>query len=293
MKKLDKHANQENVLIFLHIPKAAGSTLHRIIEKQYEPSTIFTIPSFYSSKEEFRQAAEFQLKEIKVLKGHMFFGLHEVLPNPSTYITFLRDPVERIISHYYYVLQNPIHYLYKDVKANNMSLKEYAGSGLSLELDNGQTRFIAGFNFLDHSQPASQEMLEVAKQNLKSHFAVVGIVEEFNKSLITLRKRFDWKTPFYVKENTTKNRLKKKIISKDTLEVIKKYNELDIELYRYAKDIFEDLVNQQDASFEREIKVFNLLNGVYQTYRGLYASSRLAELKMMGRCQSNEVEQYF
>jgi hypothetical protein len=284
MKKLDKDANQEHVLIFLHIPKAAGSTLHRIIEKQYEPSTIFTIPSFYSSKEEFRQAAEFQLKEIKVLKGHMFFGLHEVLPNPSIYITLLRDPVERIISHYYYVLRTPIHYLYKDVKTKNMSLKEYACSGLSVELDNGQTRLISGFNFLDHSQPASQEMLEVAKQNLKSQFAVVGIVEDFNKTLMLLKKEFGWKMPFYVKENTTKNRLLKERVSKETLAVIKKHNELDIELYRYAKDIFEDLVNQQDASFEREIKLFNLLNGVYQTYRGVYASSRLAALKMMGRC---------
>jgi hypothetical protein len=284
MKKLDKHTNQEHVLIFLHIPKAGGSTLHRIIEKQYEPSTIFTIPSFYSSKEEFRQAAEFQLKEIKVLKGHMFFGLPDVLPNPSTYITLLRDPVERIISHYYYVLRTPIHYLYKDVKAKNMSLKEYACSGLSVELDNGQTRLISGFNFLDHSQPASQEMLEVAKQNLKSQFAVVGIVEDFNKTLMLLKKEFGWKMPFYVKENTTKNRLLKERVSKETLDVIKKHNELDIELYRYAKDIFEDLVNQQDASFEREIKVFNLLNGVYQTYRGVYASSRLAALKMMGRC---------
>lgn len=284
MKKLDKHTNQEHVLIFLHIPKAAGSTLHRIIEKQYEPSTIFTIPSFYSSKEEFRQAAKFQLKEIKVLKGHMFFGLHEVLPNPSTYITLLRDPVERIISHYYYVLRNPSHYLYKDVKAQNMSLKEYACSGLSLELDNGQTRFIAGLNFRDHSQPVFQEMLEVAKQNLKSHFAVVGIVEEFNKTLMILRKELGWKIPFYVKYNTTRKRPLKEIVSKETLDVIKKHNELDIELYSYAKDIFEDLVNQQDASFEREIKVFNLLNGVYQTYRGVYSSSRLAALKMMGRC---------
>ncbi len=284
MKKLDKHTNQEHVLIFLHIPKAGGSTLHRIIEKQYEPSTIFTIPSFYSSKEEFRQAAEFQLKEIKVLKGHMFFGLPDVLPNPSTYITLLRDPVERIISHYYYVLRTPIHYLYKDVKAKNMSLKEYACSGLSVELDNGQTRLISGFNFRDHSQPASQEMLEVAKQNLKSQFAVVGSVENFNKTLMLLKKEFGWKMPFYVKQNTTKNRLLKERVSKETLDVIKKHNELDIELYRYAKDIFEDLVNQQDASFEREIKVFNLLNGVYQTYRGVYASSRLAALKMMGRC---------
>jgi hypothetical protein len=284
MKKLDKHTNQEHVLIFLHIPKAGGSTLHRIIEKQYEPSTIFTIPSFYSSKEEFRQAAEFQLKEIKVLKGHMFFGLPDVLPNPSTYITLLRDPVERIISHYYYVLRTPIHYLYKDVKAKNMSLKEYACSGLSVELDNGQTRLISGFNFRDHSQPASQEMLEVAKQNLKSQFAVVGSVENFNKTLMLLKKEFGWKMPFYVKQNTTKNRLLKERVSKETLDVIKKHNELDIELYRYAKDIFEDLVNQQDASFEREIKVFNLLNGVYQAYRGVYASSRLAALKMMGRC---------
>jgi len=35
--------NQDYTLIFLHITKMAGTTLKRILEKQYHPQTIFSV----------------------------------------------------------------------------------------------------------------------------------------------------------------------------------------------------------------------------------------------------------
>jgi len=40
---------QEQTLIFLHIPKAAGTTLHRIIERQYGSTAVFSNPDVVSA----------------------------------------------------------------------------------------------------------------------------------------------------------------------------------------------------------------------------------------------------
>ena len=44
---------------------------------------------------------------LRVVGGHMGFGIHRLLPGPSAYLAFLRDPVDRIVSHYHYTRRHP------------------------------------------------------------------------------------------------------------------------------------------------------------------------------------------
>ena len=44
---------------------------------------------------------------MQVFKGHMPFGIHKRLPQDYTYITFLRDPIERVVSAYYFARNYP------------------------------------------------------------------------------------------------------------------------------------------------------------------------------------------
>lgn len=98
MSSSNQDSNKEHSLIFLHIAKASGSTLHRIIERQYPAEVIYSIDGLNvaESTNKFKNLSREQRQKIKVLKGHMSFGLHEYLPRPSTYITMLREPVERV-----------------------------------------------------------------------------------------------------------------------------------------------------------------------------------------------------
>src|SRR5678815_616084 len=91
-------------VIFLHIPKTAGSTLDKIIDHQYKRTSIFT--RAYISMDEFKILPEAHREKIRVLRGHMHFGVHEYLPQSSIYITILRNPIDRVISHYYMVLRS-------------------------------------------------------------------------------------------------------------------------------------------------------------------------------------------
>ena len=132
----------KDAVIFLHIPKSGGTTMHAIIERQYPADRIYTIDGTHvrESIAAFKAMPEAERARLLVLKGHMAFGLHEWLPQPSTYITLLRHPVERAISHYYHILRTPHHTHHPTVVSRNMSLYDFAEAGVSRLINNGQTR---------------------------------------------------------------------------------------------------------------------------------------------------------
>ncbi len=271
----------EKTLLFLHIPKVGGTSLHKILEKQYPNVKHFRVfeGSNINKIDQLKGLSTEEKEGIGVIRGHMNFGLHEFLPKPVNYITMLRDPVYRVISHYYWIKRNSEHFLYKD--CISMSLEDFVSSKITTEIDNSQTRILAGVADvapilipLKKEQAkipfgeCTNEILEKAKKNLNS-FAVVGLTERFDESLILLKRILGWEhPPLYLKQNVSPTRLPKEDLPGEVLALIEKYNELDIELYRYATNLFEEKINHQDASFEEELKDFKLLNKSYQEQQG-------------------------
>jgi len=272
-----KMSSPEKCVIFLHIPKASGTTLRTIIDRQFHEGAILTIGG--RSENEFKNVHKEEKARIRCLRGHIWFGVHEYLPQPSTYFTILRDPVDRIISYYYYVLQNPYHYLFDEVTSKNISLKDFVDSGISWEQSNGQTCLISGieetisgtsYGNYGHLSP---DVLEIAKKNLQDYFTVVGLSERFDESLLLLKRTFGWKNIRYKKQNVNRKRLRKADIPNDTLRLIERYNELDIELYNFAKQLFERQIYQQGSSFQKDLRIFKSKNKLYQEYLRLTSST--------------------
>jgi hypothetical protein len=269
------HSCPAKTLIFLHIPKTAGTTIHQIIDRHYSIDQIFWVNATQvnESIHEFKNLQEEKRRNFKLIKGHMGFGLHKFVPQPCTYFTLLRDPVKRIISHYYYVLRNPNHYLHQIVTQKQMDLKAFVSSGISLELDNGQTRLIAASNGNEDESIefgyATPELLETAKQHLINYFSVVGVMEEFDLTLLLLQKKLGWKNILYSRKNTGKNQNKKSNISTDILSVIKQHNALDIELYQFAKQLLKQQIEEHSATFEQELQAFQAMNQSYGSLHGI------------------------
>src|SRR5215469_1829692 len=96
MTQVDRAAE---AVIFLHLPKAAGSTLNRLIEWEYPLFEMYSIdPVFFEwSWGHLQHLSKERLRRTRMFKGHMLFGLHAILPQPATYITVLREPVDRVI----------------------------------------------------------------------------------------------------------------------------------------------------------------------------------------------------
>jgi hypothetical protein len=166
----------------------------------------------------------------------------------------LRDPIDRVTSLYYYQLR-PQHKYYI---SPGISLVEYLNEGIALSSDNGMTRFIAGKDRDDVAYgKCSPEMLEEAKENLNRHFLAIGLTERFDESIILFKRLLGWeKMPFYHLININKQKPKQRQLTDSELSCIKKYNGLDIELYNYAKRLFEEKISQQDSCFHQELKLF-------------------------------------
>jgi hypothetical protein len=151
-------------------------------------------------------------------------------------------------------------------------------SGLSVELENGQTRLLAGLGDGDSatgSDTSGSELLDRAKGNLTGHFAVVGLVERFDETLILLRRRFGFRNVFYTKQNARGAGPRRDKLDQDTLAHILERNALDVALYQFARGLFAEQVRRQGRSFPVEVRLFRSLNWLYGSLgRPVHAFSR-------------------
>src|SRR5438477_7017615 len=117
----------DEAVIFLHVPKTAGTTLNRLIEWEYPLFQMYSVdPVFFRwSAARLRKLSKERLRKIRVFKGHMLFGLHEVLPQSATYITVLRDPIERTLSAYYFMRSYKLHPMYWKFKRESWTLEDF------------------------------------------------------------------------------------------------------------------------------------------------------------------------
>jgi hypothetical protein len=240
---MTRAAAAEEAVIFLHVPKTAGTTLNRLIEWEYPLFEIYSIdPVFFRwSASHLWRLPPRRLKKIRMFKGHMLFGLHQILPQPATYITVLRDPIDRVISAFYFMRSYKLHPLYWKFKSENWSLEDFVRR---MPRESVQCKIIAGAQY---EKPCTAEICERAKENLVRHFSVVGLSERFEESLALIKLRFGWKLKRYSSFNVTRTRPKKADVPQSTLDLIEEKNAFDVSLYNCAVNIFQTAINTHAA----------------------------------------------
>lgn len=269
-------------LIFLHIPKAAGTTLYTILRREYSRQHTRMIDGgrVAAAVAEFKALPLAERAQVRLLMGHMPFGLHAFLPHPARYITLLRDPVERILSHYHFILRTPHHYLHQAVAGAGMSLHDYVTSGLTTEVDNGQTRLLAEVDAA--SDAPLPDMLQQAEMNLNAHFALAGLSEQFDESLCLMRRRLGWKHwPLYFKRNVTKDRPAGEQVTEATLSVIRQRNVYDSALYARVQRNFQQILAENAEIMENDMRRFSLMNRLYY-YQTLPLQAAIRAKKQLG-----------
>ena len=250
-------------LIFLHIPKAGGSTFHDMLERYYDKSTIFDkdIKGGFPVAD-FIKLSEIERNKFKLLKGHMKFGMHKYCNSEIVkYITILRNPVDRVISHYYYAKNNPYHYLYNDIKNKNISLVDYVSRNMTNETENGQTQLLTACEGV-----CNHEHFELAKKNIQKHFITFGIMEYFDESMILFKNILKWEAyPFYLKQNEGRNK-KENDVTEEVISIIMQKNHYDIELYNWAVKIFSENI-ALIPEFNNELDILTQMNrAIISTY---------------------------
>ena len=280
-------SEQGPVLLALHIPKTGGTTLAKIVYSEFaragesdgdRPSGWIgagiyyfrgalllaenEVASFFE-RETRGVSAEvvdaIRREDVKLITGHFSFGLHEHLQRPSSYVTLLRHPVDRVSSLYYHVLKHPDYSdFHRYVVSNEITLEEFVSGLTCKEADNGQVRRISGRD--PEFGGCSTEMLEEAKANLRNYFALVGVTERFNETLVLLSRTLGWQLAPYVPQQVNPTRPSRDSLPAKVKEVIMRHNDLDLDLYHYGSSLLDAAIGDQDTSFEREVKEFDSLN---------------------------------
>ncbi len=200
---------------------------------------------FSWSSKHLRGLSPKRLESIRMFKGHMLFGLHEALPQPATYITVLREPVDRVLSAFYFMRSYKLHPLYWKMRRENWTLEDFVNRS---PRTNVQCKIVAG---ADYEAPCTAEICARAMENIDRHFSVVGLSERFEESLALMKLRYGWKLSSYSSFNVTRARPKKRDLPQSILDLIVEKNSFDVALYDFASKRFEEAVKQNAAEVAR------------------------------------------
>jgi hypothetical protein len=263
-------ASSAPTIIFLHIGKTGGLSFRSVLRRQFRRGEILEfrppLPAEGRLRREggldaFAALPEAERRHARLVMGHAPYGLHELIPRPSTYVTMVRDPVKLVVSLYHYIRRTPGHVLHDRVVGADLDLGAFVTSGLSLEADNSQVRAIAG----DTSTPfggCEPEMLARATEHLEERFSVVGVTERFDESLVLTGRAFGWTRLHYLKVNVAPQS-DRSPPSTAALEQIRQRNELDAALYRWAVERLDRII-ADDPGFPADLDRLRRANSRYR-----------------------------
>jgi hypothetical protein len=209
--------------------------------------------------------------------GHVPYGLFcHYLPADTRYVTVLREPVDVVLSHYYFHAlagkppgatgQLRLRLAWEEL-LNAERLEREGGENeepivlepdaeFSLEeglrrkipyYDNIMTRFLWGGESLFGQLPP--DAVERAKENV-SRFWFVGIRERLDDSIVLLGRKLGVGLMPYDGRVATQKRPPPDDIPTELRELVAERNEMDIELYRFAREQFEASAPPPDALAE-------------------------------------------
>lgn len=221
-----------DTIIFLHMFKSGGTTVTACLHEHFgeQHHAIFNTSVTHP-----RHPLQ-MMGNARFVSGHGLYGIHKYLPTRCRYLTFLRDPVERIISAYYNIREpsceaHPWHKMF-----NEQSLEELLdireGATPWAQWDNYQVRELVGMSKTDHFTMSKVD-LERAKKNLDS-FVFVGLTEKIDQQLPGLFRQLD--IPYKPSERLNVTQGKPNVIGETLRSKIRALNPLDYELIEWVKE---------------------------------------------------------
>jgi hypothetical protein len=242
-------SERQPLLVQIHIPKTGGAALRGIISSELGgrfKQKLNTITHPEKAEARIRAIGAGEGVRPPALCGHIVFGLRDLLPPDTRYVTVLREPVERTLSHYGYLVAprdpalHPHGLLSRDSPYRpEMSLEECLSDPDYL-LDNLQTRMIVCRRSPFEELPV--DALEQAKKHLQERFAFVGVTERLDELIVLLTTAYGWRLRIPGRRHVSGARLQRADLSPATLRAVEAQNALDLDLHVFARGLMDRAV---------------------------------------------------
>ncbi|MAI90832.1 sulfotransferase family 2 domain-containing protein [Ponticaulis sp.] len=235
-------------LVFLHLPKTGGTSLHDLI--------VDGVGKKNTSPERFNRLHEMdaeKFNEYKFFSGHYDWQNTLNIPGPKEYITFIREPKSRLLSLYYFWRSHR----WEVIKRGNLKGPEVAKSHSLLEFLRYNEDGIPGninnimvkslgrtINAQFETFGQRKELLDLARENL-GQFRFVGFLEAMDKSITQAMDivglPFDGTIPharnsaqFGSAEDKVHEKVEKEPMTPEIEAEIERHTEWDQKLYQIA-----------------------------------------------------------
>lgn len=233
------------VLVFHHIPKTAGTAFRTALFNLFGEANCTHLRELDLTTTRQAERAVARGSRPRMVCGHLpvrYVASHL----RDTAVTFLREPVNRVLSLFRFILTRPLETRRSYGLGDNFSLREFLSCphpDVANQVNNAMCRFLAR----EHSYwpidnptrkrtPPSTQALRSALQTLDE--IDFGIVEQMEDSLALLTAA--WGLPFPLRTFTenASPQLTRDVSVEDLAEIASR-NTLDAVLYRLAREKFE------------------------------------------------------
>jgi len=204
-------------LISLHIPKTAGTSFRNILKSVYGSKHVvrFDIKdSGHMLMDEKLVRSQTLPKSVHVIHGHFRYRrLVEAFDvSELPLITWIRNPIERVVSNYYYLA--------------SVLAKRVDEDGKDLNIVNRMMKTLMEFACEERNQNRISKFLDGASLD---DFHFIGVQDFFNEELKELSRLMNWPEAKPVTDNRTEG--KRLCEDPEILEEIGRLNADDMDLY--------------------------------------------------------------
>lgn len=240
----------DRLCLFVHLPKTAGTTIRTILSRSYgdDDSVVYAVypdPAFHS-EEEFLNLSDEKVNGLKFVIGHFPYGIHKNLGRDFFYSTFVRNPVDRVISEMFHL--KTLQKAWSETSISDI----YDVKKLTL-FDNKQFRWLSGiFRSIPFGE-ITQDVFEDAMAKIDESFDFVGITEMFDESMVAFSDIVDIPNPYYAVENKSVNRPGAEQMTEQEMETIMKYNSYDMIIFDHFKSKLNGTISSGGDDFARRV----------------------------------------